>query len=285
MRIPRPKLNYANVIATLALFVALGGAAVAAALPRNSVGARQLRRGAVTTRALRHNVVRAGKIAPRAVVAGKLGPNAVLPWNLGNGLISTEKLSDGAVIASKIRNGSVTTNKLNNGAVRTNKLADEGVTSAKLDNGAVNVLKIADGSVNLAKLSNGLVGQLQTAQLESGQTLRGAFDVGAGGKNTEPGDEAQGAISYQFPLAKAPNSTVLLPGETTAECPGRGSDNQTPQASAGRVCVYITGYHNLDVSSRPNTLIDSRVGFGIAVRAENAGEAFAAYGYWAVTAP
>ena len=30
MRIPRPQLNYANVIATMALFVALGGVAVAA---------------------------------------------------------------------------------------------------------------------------------------------------------------------------------------------------------------------------------------------------------------
>ena len=33
-----PKLNYSNVIATIALFVALGGVAVAAGLPKNSVG-------------------------------------------------------------------------------------------------------------------------------------------------------------------------------------------------------------------------------------------------------
>ena len=295
MKIPRPRLSYANVVATIALFVALGGAAVAAGLPKNSVGPKQLKKGAVTTKALRNKAVTAGKIGPKAVTAGKLGADAVLPGNLGNGIISTEKLSDGAVIAAKIRNGSVTTNKLNNGAVATaklgegavttNKLNNGAVTSAKLDEGAVNVLKLADGAVSLAKLGKGLVGQLQTGQLESGQTLRGVFDVGAGGTNTEAGDEAQGEVSYQFPLAKAPTSTVLLPGETTAECPGRGSDNQTPQSSPGRVCVYITGYHNLDTTIRPNTLIDSRVGFGLAVRAEQAGEAFSAYGYWAVTAP
>ena len=34
----RPKLSYSNVIATIALFVALGGAAVAAGLPKHSVG-------------------------------------------------------------------------------------------------------------------------------------------------------------------------------------------------------------------------------------------------------
>lgn len=43
------RLTYANVTATIALFVALGGASYAAvALPANSVGTRQLRSGAVT---------------------------------------------------------------------------------------------------------------------------------------------------------------------------------------------------------------------------------------------
>ena len=46
-------INYANVMATLALFVALGGASYAVvALPADSVGVRQIRPGAVTRRAL-----------------------------------------------------------------------------------------------------------------------------------------------------------------------------------------------------------------------------------------
>jgi hypothetical protein len=285
MRITRPKLSYSNVIATIALFIALGGAAVAAGLPKKSVGAKQLKPGAVTTKALHRKAVTSGKIAPQAVTAGKLGPFAVLPGNLGNGVVSAEKLGDGSVIASKIKNGAITTAKLENGAVTTNKLGDGVVTSAKIGNGAVNINKLGDGSVSLSKLGKGVIGQLQTSTLESGQTLRGVFDVGSGGKATEVGDQAQGAVTYQFPLAKAPNSTVLLPGETTAECPGGTTDNFTPQASPGRVCVYITGYHNLDTTDRPNTLIDSRLGFGISVRTAQAGESFEAYGLWAVTAP
>ena len=39
----RSKLTYSNVIASLALFIALGGAAVAAGLPKNSVGTKQLK--------------------------------------------------------------------------------------------------------------------------------------------------------------------------------------------------------------------------------------------------
>jgi hypothetical protein len=102
MRIPLPRLNYANVIATIALFVALGGAAVAAGLPKNSVGTQQLKRGAVKAVDLRRGSVTSGKIRAGAVAAGKLGPNAVLPGNLPNGMIGTGKISDGAVSAVKL---------------------------------------------------------------------------------------------------------------------------------------------------------------------------------------
>src|SRR5882757_2390347 len=98
----RPRLTYANVIASLALFVALGGSAVAAGLAKNSVGPNQLKKGAVTGKAIRKQAVTAGKIAPKAVVAGKLGANAVLPGNLGAGIISTDKISASAVTAAKI---------------------------------------------------------------------------------------------------------------------------------------------------------------------------------------
>lgn len=275
MRISRPKLNYANVIATIALFVALGGAAVAAGLPRNSVGTNQLKRGAVSAAKLKRAAVTAGKIAPKAVVAGKLGANAVLPGNLGNGIISTAKLSDGAVIASKIKNGVVTTNKLDNGAV----------TSAKLDDGAVNSAKLGNGSVSIPKLNKGVVGQIQTGQLESGQTLRGTFALGGGGTKTEPGDEAFDSVTYQFPLANAPKATVLDLGKTSPECSGPGG--ATPQATPGHVCIYLTGWANLDTSDPLGiyTLNDSRLGFGIAMKARDAGSPFWATGVWAVTAP
>jgi hypothetical protein len=261
MRVPHPKLNYANVIATIALFVALGGAAVAAGLPRNSVGPNQLKRGAVTAAKLKRNAVTAGKIAPKAVVAGKLGANAVLPGNLGNGIISTAKLSDGAVIASKIKNGVVTTNKLNNGAV----------TAAKL----------GDGSVTLAKLADNIAPLLGT--LKTGQTLRGVFSLGdtAGAV----GDLTRGAASFQFPLLNQPAVTVLNKGETSPNCGGLGGgNNQTPQATNGNLCVYVTESKNLDATTPLTIENNTRLGFGLVAKADLAGEYYA-YGQWAVTAP
>lgn len=261
MRIPRPKLNYANVIATIALFVALGGAAIAAGLPKHSVGPKQLKRGAVTAAAIRKGAVTSGKIGPKAVTAGKLGPNAVLPGNLGKGIITTEKLGAGAVIASKIKNGVITTNKLNNEAVTTAKLGKESVTLAKLGPEVAPLL----------------------GTLKSGQTLRGVFDLGSTAVN--PADTTRGSASFQFPLLNAPTVTVLKPGETSANCAGLGGGNsQTPQAAGGNLCVYITANENLDETTPLVAENNTRLGFGLVAKAK-AGGPYSALGQWAVTAP
>lgn len=71
----RPKLTYANVVASLALFVALGGTSYAVSkLPRNSVGTTQLRRDAVTSDKIRDGGVTRADLAGDAVTAGPRGP-------------------------------------------------------------------------------------------------------------------------------------------------------------------------------------------------------------------
>jgi hypothetical protein len=73
------KLTYANVMATIAVFVALGGVGYAATLlPRNSVGTKQIRRAAVTpaklSKAAKSRLVGpAGPEGPRGA-AGPQGP-------------------------------------------------------------------------------------------------------------------------------------------------------------------------------------------------------------------
>jgi hypothetical protein len=67
MRRLRDKLSYGNVVASLALFISLGGASYAAvALPPHSVGGRQLQRGAVSTAALSFPIGVAGMTDKKA---------------------------------------------------------------------------------------------------------------------------------------------------------------------------------------------------------------------------
>jgi hypothetical protein len=259
----RQRLTYSNVIATMALFIALGGVAAAATghLSRNSVGTRQLKRGAVTS----------AKLAKKSVIAGKLGPNSVGPGNIGNGAVTTAKLAANSVIASTIKNSVVTTNKLNN----------EAVTTAKLANSSVNGAKLADGSVTAAKLG-GEVGPL-LGTLKTGQTLRGSLDVGGKSEVVREG------TGFQFPLLNAPSApeaNILAADASSAACPGlKGGNQQTPEAAAGQLCVYVksTG------GTTPVLAFDagsvSRLGFGLLATFGTASASNLIQGFWAVTAP
>lgn len=257
----RSRLTYSNAIATLALFIALGGVAVAAGLPRNSVGTKQLKKKAVT----------AAKLAPHSVIAGKLGPNSVTPGNIGNGAVTTAKLAGSSVIASTIKNSVITTNKLNNEAVTTPKLANEAVSSAKL----------GKGSVTAAKLSDEIGPLLGT--LKTGQTLRGSFDVGGESKVVRE------SFSFQFPLVNAPiapETNVLSASGSNAACPGvKGGNQQTPEAAAGQLCVYVKSTGGTSPVLAFDAGSVSRLGFGLKASFGSADEANLAQGFWAVTAP
>ena len=83
-RLLRGNVSYANVMATAAVFVALGGGAYAASvLPRDSVGQAQLRRHAVAR----------SELAPRAVSRAKLAVRAVNTRQLARGAVTTRRLS------------------------------------------------------------------------------------------------------------------------------------------------------------------------------------------------
>ncbi len=272
----RQRLSYSNVIATMALFIALGGVAVAAGLPKNSVGPKQIKRGAVTAAKIRKQAVTAAKLAPQSVINGKLAANSVGPGNIGNGAVTTAKLAKGSVIAETIKNSVVTTNKLNSEAVTAPKLGKEAVTSAKLDNEAVTSAKLGKGSVTTAKLSDEVGPLLGT--LKSGQTLRGVFDMGAVSEEVRGG-----ANSFQFPLSKAPVANILKVGQTTAACPGLGGGNETPQAATGQLCIYPI----VESSNLSTLTIDTynRLGFGLAAFFGTAAAGNEVSGMWAVTAP
>ncbi len=77
----RARITYANVVATLELFLALGGVGYAATqLPKSSVGTRQLKTGAVTAAK-----IKAGAVTGAAVKDGSLGAADLAPGALAAG--------------------------------------------------------------------------------------------------------------------------------------------------------------------------------------------------------
>jgi hypothetical protein len=70
----RNSLNYANVVATIALFAALGGGAYAATqLPKNSVGSKQIKKNAVTSSKVKNRSLLAKDFKTGQLPAGPKG--------------------------------------------------------------------------------------------------------------------------------------------------------------------------------------------------------------------
>jgi len=67
----RKHLSFSNVIAALALFIALGGSAYA--VGKNTIGTKQIKNNAVTAKKIKNNAVIASKIKNGAVSGVKLG--------------------------------------------------------------------------------------------------------------------------------------------------------------------------------------------------------------------
>jgi hypothetical protein len=94
MHAVRRRLTYANVVATLALFLALGGGAVWAA---GRIGTKNLKAGAVT----------AGKIKRNAVTSAKIRANAVTGEKLKAGAVGFAKFASGANVVLSASGGPV----------------------------------------------------------------------------------------------------------------------------------------------------------------------------------
>ena len=78
MRRLRLRITYANVTATLALFIALGGGAyAAAALPANSVGTKQLKKNAVQRADIKNNAVNGSKVLNDALTGADVRESAL----------------------------------------------------------------------------------------------------------------------------------------------------------------------------------------------------------------
>jgi hypothetical protein len=94
----RAALTYTNVVATLALFLALTGGTVWAA---NKITSKQIGKGAVKNKNLAKNAVKAKNLAKNSVSSAKLAKNAVKNAQIADGAVNFAKLAAGTdVIAS-----------------------------------------------------------------------------------------------------------------------------------------------------------------------------------------
>ncbi len=113
-----PRLTYANVMATGAMFIALGGASYAminippnsvgtAQLKPHSVGTGQLKNGAVGSDQLKRGSVRVDKLAAASVGSAQLQPNSVGSGQLVPGSVTAREVQPGSLLYEDFSAGEV----------------------------------------------------------------------------------------------------------------------------------------------------------------------------------
>jgi len=104
----RSAFTYSNVVATLALFLAISGGVVYAAsnLGRNTVKSKNIAAHAVKTRNIAKNAVKKGNLAPNAVVTGKVKKEAITGAKVKTASLTRTNLAAGTLAGLQVLDAS-----------------------------------------------------------------------------------------------------------------------------------------------------------------------------------
>ena len=250
----RERLTYANLVATLALFLALTGGVVWAA---DQITSQDLAKRAVRTKNLADNAVKSPQIKNQSVISGDIRDQNITGEDIAENTIETTNLKDGSVKGGKVFDGSLTGADLQNGTVSPGKLA---LLPGDTIRGAVGADFNADAPV---------------------------FDYGVIASLPIPATNAltDNDVFIQVDTWST-TGTQAKPATTDGDAGCSGSLAE-PTAPAGKVCVYVAGGDNAtDVNgySIVPGAGGSPYGFKLAWTAPDPGDTFID-AVWAYKAP
>jgi hypothetical protein len=230
----KERLTYANVMATLALFVALGGVGYAAAkLPKDSVRSKQIKADAV----------KASEQGPNSVAGSNVIDGSIEGIDVANGGIGSDQIAHDAIWDELIADAAVTEEKLGLSAEFTSvglasafgTCADVGDAWGSFSpdvNNAVSFYRDPTGIVHLRGIAvrcgaaTNTIFNLPPGYRPSKQEILPSFNSNfvAGGVSVSP----SGAVG-PFPAAAIGPGTWLTLDGMTFRCGPEGSDGCPPE--------------------------------------------------------
>lgn len=180
-----PKLTYANVMSTIAVFLALsmGTAWAATKLGNNSVRSRH--------------------IAPGQVKPGDIGANAV----------RSAAIADDAVGSSELSPNSVGTSEIANNGVGSSEIAADSVGQSDIVSNGVAKAEIASDAVGVSEIINGVVGTLHLDPTLAAGVSDG-INSGKLALNSSPSNVTVSSTSWPTPANGQITATWSQPANT-----------------------------------------------------------------------
>ena len=216
----RGHLSFANVTASVALFIALGGTGYAAIqIPRGSVGNSQLQRDAVS--------------------ASKIRQNAVGKSEIRSGAVGKSEVRSNAIGSSEIRRDAVGSAEVRRGAVGLSEIRTDGVGASEIRADAVGTSELQDGSIALNDLSADTRSAFQPAMPRASVNAGGTAVAGNAKSAVHTG---AGAYTVTF----ASDVSACLPVATLAAVKNGNAVDEPP---AGRITVASGGGADVSVKT------------------------------------
>jgi hypothetical protein len=228
------------------------------------------------------------RIRSKLTYANVMSTVAIFMVLTGIGFAVAKSLPKNSVGKRQLKKGAVTTKKLRNDAVTAPKIKSNAVGRSEIAAGAVGTGEIANQAVTRQKIADSAIPLIGT--LRTGQTLRGSFNLG-GGEGGAVAQTVRDGESFQFPLNNAPAANTVIDASVaspafTSNCNGlSGGNQQTPNAAAGQLCVYITFKSANFTSLALDAGALTRLGFGLTADFSSGATTSQVRGQWAVTAP
>jgi hypothetical protein len=142
----RRQLSYANVMATIAVFIALGGGAYALS-GKNTVASDDIINGQVKADDIGGNQVKTADIAASQVTGGKVAADTLFGADIGADAIGASEVAAGAVGASEVADGTLGTAEIDEAGL----FNDGSLDTADINEGTL----FNDGSLDTADINEG----------------------------------------------------------------------------------------------------------------------------------
>jgi hypothetical protein len=131
------------VVSMMALFIAIGGSAIAATLAANSVKSKHIK----------DNAVKSKDIKDLGVATGDLADNSVTGTKIVDATVDTADLADNAVNSAKVAADSLTADDLANNSVDSPEIAANAVAASEIENNSIDSGEIVNNGLNAVDVS------------------------------------------------------------------------------------------------------------------------------------
>jgi hypothetical protein len=132
----RSRLTYANVVSTLALFLAVSAGGAYAA---NTIGSSDIIDESLLSQDIKNGEVKNADLAENSITSTRLANGSIQNSDLGPDAVTTSKIKAGNVDSTDLADNAVTTAKIANGQVGSADVANNTLTGADVNESSLNL--------------------------------------------------------------------------------------------------------------------------------------------------